>query len=82
MGKKKSSGSKKKQSLAMAVEQAEQEVGELKLDEDDTKKARSNNKDEEGIKKVEEKNEDEFQFDYTAGENLGEENDNSNGLFT
>ncbi|XP_046844232.1 ATP-binding cassette sub-family F member 1-like [Xenia sp. Carnegie-2017] len=82
MGKKKSTGSKKKQSLAMAVEQAEQEVGELKLDEDDTKRARSNNKnkDEEGIKKVEEKNEDEFQFDYTAGENLGEENENLNDM--
>ena len=80
MGKKKSSGSKKQQSLAAAVEEAEQEVDELKLN--DETKLEGTGKTNEGKKggqkksKVEEKTEvEEFEFDYTGGENTTEDSD-------
>ena len=90
MGKKKSSASKKQQSLAAAVEEAEQDVDELKLNDETksegaTKKTKENGKKGAGKKsKVEEKTEEEeFEFDYTGGENTTEDNDQSNtqGLF-
>ncbi|CAB3996810.1 ATP-binding cassette sub-family F member 1 [Paramuricea clavata] len=77
MGKKKSSGSKKQQSLAAAVEEAEQEIDELKLS-DDTKPSGAGKTKEGGKKgKVEAKVEEEFEFDYTGGENIAEEIDGS-----
>ena len=83
MGKKKSSSSKKQQSLAAAVEQAEQQVDELKLD-DDTKQSEGKTGKKEGNKKVKTEvkdEEEEFEFDYTGGENMTEENDKeSQGL--
>ena len=83
MGKKKSSASKKQQSLAAAVEEAEQEVGELTLN-DETKLEGTGKTKEDGKKggqkksKVEEKTEEEFEFDYTGGENTTEDNDQNN----
>ena len=84
MGKKKSSASKKQQSLAAAVEEAEQEVDELKLN-DETKLEGAGKTKEDGKKggqnksKVEEKTEEEeFEFDYTGGENTTEDNDQNN----
>jgi hypothetical protein len=86
MGKKKSSGSKKQQSLAAAVEEAEQEVDELKLS-DDTKSSGAGKTKEGGKKEGEKKGkveakveEEEFEFDYTGGENIAEEIDGSQGL--
>lgn len=79
MGKKKSSASKKQQSLAAAVEEAEQEVNEIKLS-DNTVKRKGTSK-AEGMNEPGKKNtaveiikdEEEFEFDYTAGENIAEE---------
>ena len=75
MGKKKSSGSKKQQSLAAAVKAAEEQVDEITLGSD----IKSETADKKGDLKNEKKGKseavEEFEFDYTGGENMEENND-------
>lgn len=77
MGKKKSS--KKQMALAAAVEEAEQDVNEIKLNDDAIECSKDTNsrktskrkeaKKEERIIEAETDNKEELKFDYTGGEN-------------